>query len=98
MFCMLSLALGVDQDINQLKTITIYLKVDINKKDRKPKPNDITEHGMERLFAKSGQSPKMPKSESILKNQLSNGAGTENTVGCNLKTILMGRESPNSIL
>ncbi|GKC93567.1 hypothetical protein Tco_1159009, partial [Tanacetum coccineum] len=43
-------------------------------KDRKPSQNDKTEHGMEKTVQNQGQSPKMPKSESILKN----------TVGCNL--------------
>ncbi|GJT51699.1 reverse transcriptase domain-containing protein [Tanacetum coccineum] len=39
-------------------------------KDRKPSQNDKTEHGMEKTVQNQGQSPKMPKSESILKNQL----------------------------
>ncbi|GJV24027.1 retrovirus-related pol polyprotein from transposon TNT 1-94 [Tanacetum coccineum] len=43
-------------------------------KDRKPSQNDKTEHGMEKTVQNQGQSPKMSKSESILKN----------TVGCNL--------------
>ncbi|GKB01068.1 hypothetical protein Tco_0829112 [Tanacetum coccineum] len=34
--------------------------------------NDKTEHGMEKTVQNQGQSPKMPKSESILKNQQSN--------------------------
>ncbi|GJT12141.1 reverse transcriptase domain-containing protein [Tanacetum coccineum] len=46
-------------------------------KDRKPSQNDKTEHGMEKTVQNQGQSPKMPKSESILKNQQSNGARTE---------------------
>ncbi|GJU41147.1 hypothetical protein Tco_1194104 [Tanacetum coccineum] len=41
-------------------------------KDRKPRQNDKTEHGMEKTVQNQGQSPKMPKSESILKNQQSN--------------------------
>ncbi|GJX01362.1 hypothetical protein Tco_0185275 [Tanacetum coccineum] len=41
-------------------------------KDRKPSQNDKTEHGMEKTVQNQGQSPKMPKSESILKNQQSN--------------------------
>ncbi|GKA48445.1 hypothetical protein Tco_0741403, partial [Tanacetum coccineum] len=45
-----------------------------HQKDRKPSQNDKTEHGMEKTVQNQGQSPKMPKSESILKN----------TVGCNL--------------
>ncbi|GKC75512.1 hypothetical protein Tco_1126286, partial [Tanacetum coccineum] len=38
-------------------------------KDRKPSQNDKTEHGMEKTVQNQGQSPKIPKSESILKNQ-----------------------------
>ncbi|GJR69655.1 hypothetical protein Tco_0015720 [Tanacetum coccineum] len=41
-------------------------------KDRKPSQNDKTEHGMEKTVQNQGQSPKMPKSESIQKNQQSN--------------------------
>ncbi|GKD41847.1 hypothetical protein Tco_1266492 [Tanacetum coccineum] len=41
-------------------------------KDRKPSQNDKTEHGMEKTVQNQGQSLKMPKSESILKNQQSN--------------------------
>ncbi|GJZ42599.1 hypothetical protein Tco_0589854 [Tanacetum coccineum] len=41
-------------------------------KDRKPSQNDKTEHGMEKTVQNQGQSPKMPKSESILMNQQSN--------------------------
>ncbi|GKG36207.1 hypothetical protein Tco_0443885, partial [Tanacetum coccineum] len=37
-------------------------------KDRKPSQNNKTEHGMEKTVQNQGQSPKMPKSESILKN------------------------------
>ncbi|GKC17679.1 hypothetical protein Tco_1014461, partial [Tanacetum coccineum] len=40
-------------------------------KDRKPSQNDKTEHGMEKTVQNQGQSPKMPKSESIQKNQQS---------------------------
>ncbi|GJT87449.1 hypothetical protein Tco_1069166 [Tanacetum coccineum] len=36
-------------------------------KDRKPSQNDKTEHGMEKTVQNQGQSPKMPKSESIQK-------------------------------
>ncbi|GKD58268.1 hypothetical protein Tco_1295777, partial [Tanacetum coccineum] len=39
-------------------------------KDRNPSQNDKTEHGMEKTVQNQGQSPKMPKSESILKNHL----------------------------
>ncbi|GJW31773.1 hypothetical protein Tco_0051805 [Tanacetum coccineum] len=48
-----------------------------HQKDRKPSQNDKTEHGMEKTVQNQGQSPKMPKSESILMNPQSNGAGTE---------------------
>ncbi|GKB26437.1 zinc finger, CCHC-type containing protein [Tanacetum coccineum] len=41
-------------------------------KGRKPSQNDKTEHGMEKTVQNQGQSPKIPKSESILKNQQSN--------------------------
>ncbi|GJT72401.1 retrovirus-related pol polyprotein from transposon TNT 1-94 [Tanacetum coccineum] len=41
-------------------------------KDRKPSQNDKTEHGMEKTVQNQGQSPKMSKSESILKNQHEN--------------------------
>ncbi|GJQ96727.1 hypothetical protein Tco_0007866 [Tanacetum coccineum] len=41
-------------------------------KGRKPSQNDKTEHGMEKTVQNQGQSPKMPKSESILMNQQSN--------------------------
>ncbi|GJT68370.1 retrovirus-related pol polyprotein from transposon TNT 1-94 [Tanacetum coccineum] len=40
-----------------------------HQKDRKPSQNDKTEHGMEKTVQNQGQSPKMTKSESILKNQ-----------------------------
>ncbi|GJR76910.1 hypothetical protein Tco_0089275 [Tanacetum coccineum] len=43
-----------------------------HQKDRKPSQNDKAEHGMEKTVQNQGQSPKMPKSESILKNQQSN--------------------------
>ncbi|GKA39642.1 hypothetical protein Tco_0732193 [Tanacetum coccineum] len=41
-------------------------------KDRKPSQNDKTEYGMKKTVQNQGQSPKMSKSESILKNQQSN--------------------------
>ncbi|GJR87688.1 hypothetical protein Tco_0211699 [Tanacetum coccineum] len=55
-------------------------------KDRKPSQNDKTEHGMEKTVQNQGQSPKMPKSESILKN----------TIECNLYPS-DGPGKPNSI-
>ncbi|GJY90274.1 zinc finger, CCHC-type containing protein [Tanacetum coccineum] len=48
------------------------LRSGYHQKDRKPSQNDKTEHGMEKTVRNQGQSPKMPKSESILKNQQSN--------------------------
>ncbi|GJT49611.1 hypothetical protein Tco_0975768 [Tanacetum coccineum] len=63
-------------------------------KDRKPSQNDKTEHGMEKTVQNQGQSPKMPKSESILKNQQSNRSGTEESIECNLNPA-DGPESPN---
>ncbi|GJS26852.1 hypothetical protein Tco_0487472 [Tanacetum coccineum] len=58
-----------------------------HQKGRKPSQNDKTEHGMEKTVQNQGQSPKMPKSESILKN----------TVGCNLNPS-DGPGKPNSII
>ncbi|GJU24262.1 hypothetical protein Tco_1162883 [Tanacetum coccineum] len=46
-------------------------------KDRKPSQNDKTEHGMEKTVQNQGQSPKMPKSESIQKNQQANQSRNE---------------------
>ncbi|GJT09600.1 hypothetical protein Tco_0856642 [Tanacetum coccineum] len=57
-----------------------------HQKDRKPSQNDKTEHGMEKTVQNQGQSPKMPKSESILKN----------TIECNLNPS-DGPGKPNSI-
>ncbi|GJU34703.1 hypothetical protein Tco_1183057 [Tanacetum coccineum] len=48
------------------------LRSGYQQKGRKPSQNDKTEHGMEKTVQNQGQSPKMPKSESILKNQQSN--------------------------
>ncbi|GJY59524.1 hypothetical protein Tco_0459416 [Tanacetum coccineum] len=63
------------------------LRSGYHQKDRKPSQNDKTEHGMEKTVQNQGQSPKMPKSESILKN----------TVGCNLNPS-DGPGKPNSII
>ncbi|GKF18458.1 hypothetical protein Tco_0063376 [Tanacetum coccineum] len=49
-------------------------------KDRKPSQNDKTEHGMEKTVQNQGQSPKIPKSESIQKNQQSNSSLTKRTI------------------
>ncbi|GKD00569.1 hypothetical protein Tco_1170843 [Tanacetum coccineum] len=48
------------------------LRSGYQQKDRKPSQNDKTEHGMEKTVQNQGQSPIIPKSESILKNQQSN--------------------------
>ncbi|GJR85502.1 hypothetical protein Tco_0209513 [Tanacetum coccineum] len=62
-------------------------------KDRKPSQNDKTEHGMEKTVQNQGQSPKMPKSESILLNQqLQTGAELKNTIRCK-SYPLMGRKA-----
>ncbi|GJR32512.1 hypothetical protein Tco_1108744 [Tanacetum coccineum] len=60
-------------------------------KDRKPSQNDKTEHGMEKTVQNQGQSPKMSKSESILKNTTecnlypSDGSGKPNSIS--MKTV-----------
>ncbi|GJX34295.1 hypothetical protein Tco_0245852 [Tanacetum coccineum] len=64
----------------------IKLRSGYHQKDRKPSQNDKTEHGMEKTVQNQGQSPKMPKSESILKN----------TIECNLNPS-DGPGKPNSI-
>ncbi|GJZ31884.1 reverse transcriptase domain-containing protein [Tanacetum coccineum] len=58
-----------------------------HQKDRKPSQNDKTEHGMEKTVQNQGQSPKMPKSESILKN----------TIECNLNPS-DGPGKPNKVV
>ncbi|GKA82318.1 putative reverse transcriptase domain-containing protein [Tanacetum coccineum] len=50
----------------------LFSRSGYHQKDRKPSQNDKTEHGMEKTVQNQGQSPKMSKSESILKNQQSN--------------------------
>ncbi|GJT30439.1 hypothetical protein Tco_0910714 [Tanacetum coccineum] len=66
----------VDEPSGKLKGIKLLSEAVIrsgyHQKDRKPSQNDKTEHGMEKTVQNQGQSPKMPKSESILKNQQSN--------------------------
>ncbi|GJZ28495.1 hypothetical protein Tco_0573142 [Tanacetum coccineum] len=68
-------------------------------KDRKPSQNDKTEHGMEKTVQNQGQSPKMPKSESILKNQQSTGAELKNTINAifNPSDGELGRGKAHSI-
>ncbi|GKA98002.1 hypothetical protein Tco_0825896 [Tanacetum coccineum] len=53
-------------------TVLTQRRSGYHQKDRKPSQNDKTEHGMEKTVQNQGQSPKMSKSESILKNQQSN--------------------------
>ncbi|GJU50456.1 putative reverse transcriptase domain-containing protein [Tanacetum coccineum] len=62
--------------MEQYLTHTDYALWEVNmngsgyqQKDRKPSQNDKTEHGMEKTVQNQGQSPKMSKSEPILKNQ-----------------------------
>ncbi|GJX56647.1 ribonuclease H-like domain-containing protein [Tanacetum coccineum] len=56
--------------LHAVKRIFRYLKGSgYQQKDRKPSQNDKTEHGMEKTVQNQGQSPKIPKSESIQKNQ-----------------------------
>ncbi|GJR33028.1 hypothetical protein Tco_1109260 [Tanacetum coccineum] len=62
-----------------------------HQKGRKPSQNDKTEHGMEKTVQNQGQSPKMSKSESILKNTIecnlypSDGPGKPNSIS--MKTV-----------
>ncbi|GJV42803.1 hypothetical protein Tco_1427339 [Tanacetum coccineum] len=61
-------------------------EVDLKEKNRQTKPTDKTEHGMEKTVQNQGRSPKMPKSESILKNTIecnlypSDGPGKANSI------------------
>ncbi|GJS10265.1 hypothetical protein Tco_0367061 [Tanacetum coccineum] len=71
---------------HQMQEIGLAPRSGYQQKDRKPSQNDKTEHGMEKTVQNQGQSPKMPKSESILKN----------TIGCNLNPS-DGPGKPNSI-
>ncbi|GJT83750.1 hypothetical protein Tco_1058092 [Tanacetum coccineum] len=65
------------------------LRSGYQQKGRKPSQNDKTEHGMEKTVQNQGQSPKMPKSESILKNQQPNGLLTQlqQPIGVHMKTV-----------
>ncbi|GJU46110.1 reverse transcriptase domain-containing protein [Tanacetum coccineum] len=60
------------QDCEDSSVLSFHQRSGYQQKDRKPSQNDKTEHGMEKTVQNQGQSPKMPKSESILKNQQSN--------------------------
>ncbi|GJU14047.1 hypothetical protein Tco_1136443 [Tanacetum coccineum] len=68
-----------------------YLRSGYHQKGRKPSQNDKTEHGMEKTVQNQGQSPKMSKSESILKNTIecnlypSDGPGKPNSIS--MKTV-----------
>ncbi|GJZ54746.1 hypothetical protein Tco_0609939 [Tanacetum coccineum] len=76
-----------DQIGNPNARIGEDLRSEYQQKDRKPSQNDKTEHGMEKTVQNQGQSPKMTKSESILKNQQDKPGGgmrTKNTIGFNL--------------
>ncbi|GJS79265.1 hypothetical protein Tco_0729146 [Tanacetum coccineum] len=74
-----------------LKVCSIRDGSGYHQKDRKPSQNDKTEHGMEKTVQNQGQSPKMPKSESILKNTIecnlypSDGPGKPNSIS--MKTV-----------
>ncbi|GJS75190.1 ribonuclease H-like domain-containing protein [Tanacetum coccineum] len=63
-----------EEDVSQAKIEKkiVRHRSGYQQKDRKPSQNDKTEHEMEKTVQNQGQSPKMPKSESILKNQQSN--------------------------
>ncbi|GJT36882.1 hypothetical protein Tco_0936747 [Tanacetum coccineum] len=76
----------VDDLVLKITCSSSYLGSGYHQKDRKPSQNDKTEHGMEKTVQNQGQSPKMPKSESILKN----------TIECNLNPS-DGPGKPNSI-
>ncbi|GKA11598.1 ribonuclease H-like domain-containing protein [Tanacetum coccineum] len=60
------------KNLNKLVKGNLVRGSGYQQKDRKPSQNDKTEHGMEKTVQNQGQSPKMSKSESILKNQQSN--------------------------
>ncbi|GKB28285.1 hypothetical protein Tco_0867686 [Tanacetum coccineum] len=83
---------AMQDELHQFDRLKVWKLVDklirsgYQQKDRKPSQNDKTEHGMEKTVQNQGQSPKMPKSESILKN----------TIECNLYPS-DGPGKPNSI-
>ncbi|GKB65911.1 hypothetical protein Tco_0927323 [Tanacetum coccineum] len=87
---------GSDQEGANHCTISGTLGSGYHQKDRKPSQNDKTEHGMEKTVQNQGQSPKMPKSESILRIASLNGAELKNTIECNLNPS-DGPGKPNSI-
>ncbi|GJT32572.1 hypothetical protein Tco_0922991 [Tanacetum coccineum] len=63
---------ALDYRVKEFKIKRLNPGSGYQQKDRKPSQNDKTEHGMEKTVQNQGQSPKMPKSESIQKNQQSN--------------------------
>ncbi|GJS61002.1 protein kinase-like domain, concanavalin A-like lectin/glucanase domain protein [Tanacetum coccineum] len=66
---------NIDHSLSQVDLVDLLWKKlgsGYHQKDRKPSQNDKTERGMEKTVQNQGQSPKMSKSESILKNQQSN--------------------------
>ncbi|GJW45903.1 hypothetical protein Tco_0077549 [Tanacetum coccineum] len=73
------LHLGID--IRILSTIT---RVDIKKKTENQSKMTRTEHGMEKTVLKQGQSPKIAKSVNKKISRSKRGAGTEDTIECNL--------------
>ncbi|GJZ15116.1 hypothetical protein Tco_0550793 [Tanacetum coccineum] len=63
------------------------LRSGYQQKDRKPSQNDKTEHGMEKTVQNQGQSPKMPKSESIQIINSQPSRELKNTMDSYLKPI-----------
>ncbi|GJV49973.1 hypothetical protein Tco_1440185 [Tanacetum coccineum] len=68
---------SIDNAFAKFNTIITSLKAldegsGYQQKDRKPSQNDKTKHGMEKTVQNQGQSPKMPKSESILRTAVRN--------------------------
>ncbi|GKC27143.1 hypothetical protein Tco_1034437 [Tanacetum coccineum] len=85
---MLSLRKGVRSHNIKAGVVKIDAGSGYQQKDRKQSQNDKTEHEMEKTVQNQGQSPKMSKSESILKNQQSNRrAERKNTIECHLSTF-----------
>ncbi|GKA06701.1 hypothetical protein Tco_0685925 [Tanacetum coccineum] len=59
-------------------------RVDIKKKTENQSKMTRTEHGMEKTVLKQGQSPKIAKSVNKKISRSKRGAGTEDTIECNL--------------
>ncbi|GKF32023.1 hypothetical protein Tco_0101821, partial [Tanacetum coccineum] len=63
----------------------LLIRSGYHQKNRKPSQNDETEHGMKKTVQNQGQSPKIPKSESIqIESAVKPEPELKNTVGCNL--------------